>query len=93
MKTTTFCKLKTSLSRNFVYNLQTFQMGILSSDFYVFCCKFSMKTIFCLSVYTDKPKFVGFRVFLCTTASFINQILSFKSVLKRDTILAPFAKE
>ena len=52
-----------------------------------------MKTIFHLSVYTDKPKFVGFRVFLCTTASFIDQILSFKSVSKRDTILAPFAKE
>ena len=52
-----------------------------------------MKTIFYLSVYTDKPKFVGFRVFLCTAASFIDQILSFKSVLKWDTILAPFEKE
>ena len=34
-KKVTFCKLKRSLSRNFVSNFQTFR-GILSSAFYVF---------------------------------------------------------
>ena len=29
-------------------------------DFVNFCCKFSMKIIFFLPVYTDKPKFVAF---------------------------------
>ena len=52
-----FCKLKTSLSRNFVYNLQTFR-GL--SVFLRFCCKFSMKIIVYLPVNTDKPKFFFF---------------------------------
>ena len=33
MKKVTFCKLKTSLSRNFVYNLQTFR-GFCQVNFY-----------------------------------------------------------
>ena len=41
-----------------------------------------MKIIFYLPVNTDKPKFVVFLVFVCTTASFIAQISSFENVLK-----------
>ena len=44
-------------------------------------------------LYTDKPKFVAFLVIVCTTASFNAQISSFENVLKRDAILAPFAKQ
>ena len=35
MKKVTFCKLRTSLSRNFIYNLQTFQgfCQLLLNDF------------------------------------------------------------
>ena len=57
-----------------------------------FCCKFSVKIIFYLPVNTDKPKFVAFLVFVCTTASFIAQISSTENVLKRDAILALVAK-
>ena len=49
---------KMSLSRNFVYNLQTFQ-GFCQVHFYYFFCKCSMKIIFYLSVNNDKPKFVA----------------------------------
>ena len=52
-----------------------------------------MKINFYLPVNTDKPKFVAFLVFVCTTASFITQILSSKNVSKPDTILAPVAKQ
>ena len=52
-----------------------------------------MKIIFYLPLNTDKPKFVAFLVFVCTTASFIAQISSFKYVSKWDAILAPVAKQ
>ena len=52
-----------------------------------------MTVIFYLPVNTDKPKFVAFLVFSCTTASFIAQISSFENVSKRDAILAPVAKQ
>ena len=52
-----------------------------------------MKIIFCLPVNTDKPKFVAFLVFICTTASFTAQMSSTENVLKRDAILAPVAKQ
>ena len=52
-----------------------------------------MKTIFYLPVTTNKPKFVAFLVFVCSTASFIAQISSSENVLKRDAILAPVAKQ
>ena len=52
-----------------------------------------MKIIFYLPVNTDKPKFVAFLVFACTTASFIAQISSFENVSKRDAILTPVAKQ
>ena len=42
---------------------------------------------------TDKPKFVAFLVFVCTTASFIAQIWSSENVSKRDAVLAPVAKQ
>ena len=66
-KKVTFCKFKTSLSRNFVYNFffffYTVFSKILSSAFLRFCCKLSMKIIFYLPVNTDKPKFMAFWVF------------------------------
>ena len=53
-----------------------------------------MKTILYLPVNTDKPKFVGFLVFVCTTAFwFTVQISSSENVSKRDTILAPIAEQ
>ena len=52
-----------------------------------------MEIIIYLPVNNDKPKFVAFLVFVCTAASFINQISSFENVLKRDAILAPVAKQ
>ena len=52
-----------------------------------------MKIIFYLPVNTDKPTFVAFVVFVCTTASFIAQISSSENVLRRDAILAPFPKQ
>ena len=51
-----------------------------------------MKVIFDLPVNTDKPKFVAFLVFLCTTALFIAQISSSENVSKRHAILAPVEK-
>ena len=91
MKKVTFCKFKTSLRRNFVQF--TNFLRILSSAFLRFCRKYSMKIIFYLPVNTDKPKFVTFLVFACTTASFIAQNLSFENVSKRDVILTPVAKQ
>ena len=89
----TFCKLKTSLSTNFVYNIVQTLRGFCQVHFLRFCCKFSMKIIFYLPVNTDKPKFVTFLAFACTISSFIAQILSTENVLKRDAILAPVAKQ
>ena len=84
----TFCKLKSPLSRNFVYNLQIFR-GFCQSAFLRFCSKFSTKIIFYLPVNNHKPKFdVAFLVFVCTTASFIAQISSSENVFKRDVTLA-----
>ena len=51
-----------------------------------------MTIIFYLPVNTDKPKFVAFLVFVCTTVSFIAQISSFENVSKRDAISALVAK-
>ena len=42
---------------------------------------------------TEKPKFVAFLVFVCTTASFIAQISSSENVSKRNAILAPVGKQ
>ena len=63
MKKVTFCKLKMSLSRNFVYNLQTFWV-YCQEYFFQFCCKFSVKIIFYLPVNIDTPKFVALLVFV-----------------------------
>ena len=53
-----------------------------------------MKIIFFLPANNEKPKFVAFLVFVCTTYPFIAQISSFEIVLKRDeAILAPVAKQ
>ena len=50
--------------------------------FYDFVAKFSMKIVFYLPVIKDKPKFVSFLVFVCTNASFIAQIWSFRKCLE-----------
>ena len=55
MKKVTFCELNTSLSRNFVYNLQTIR-GFCQVHF----C--NLKIIFYLPVNTYKPKIVAFLV-------------------------------
>ena len=60
----------------------------MSSDFYDFCRKFSMKIIYYLPVNTDKPMIVAFS----GISSFIAQIPSSQNVLKRDAILALVAK-
>ena len=53
-----------------------------------------MKIIFYLPANNEKPNFVAFLVFVCTTSSFIAQISSFEIVSKRDdAILAPVAKQ
>ena len=80
MKKSNFCKLKTSLSSNFIHNSQTF-WEILSRAFLCFCCKFSMTIKFYLAVNIDKPKFVAVLVFVGTTDSVIAKISSFENVL------------
>ena len=91
VKKVTFCQLKTSLSRNFVYHSQTFR-DIVKSIFTILL-QIRHGIIFHLPVNTDKPKVVSFLVFICTTPSFIAQISSSENVLKRDAILAPVAKQ
>ena len=92
LKNGKFCKLKTSLSKNFVFNLQTFR-GFFVRCILRFRYKFNMKIIFYLPVNTDKPKFLAFLAFVCTIASFIAQISSSECVSKRDFIMAPVAKQ
>ena len=48
-----------------------------------------MKIIFSLPVNNDKPKFVTFLVFLCSTTSFVAQTSSLENVSKGDALLAP----
>ena len=90
-KKSNFLKLKTSLGRNFVNNLQTFR-GFVKCILR-FCCKFSMNIIFYLTSDHREAKFLAFLVFVCTTASFIVQISSSGNVSKRHAILAPVAKQ
>ena len=52
----------------------------------MYVCKLNLKIIFYPPVNTDKPKFVAFLVFVCTTASFIAQISSSENFLKGDAI-------
>ena len=80
------------LNRNLLMFIITNIIGLVSCAFLQFCCKFSMKIIFYLPVNTDRPKFVTFLVFVCTS-SFIAWISSIKNVSKRDAILALVAKQ
>ena len=64
LKKSNVWKSKASLSRNFVYNVQTFR-GFFSTTSLRFCRKFSMKIIFYLPVNTDKPKVVAFCLYDC----------------------------
>ena len=64
MKKGIFCKLKPSLSRELCSKFKNIS-PILSSAL----CWFSMKIIIYLPVKNDKPKFVAFLIFVCTTAS------------------------
>ena len=90
MKRITFCKLKTSLSRSFVYNLQPFWDFVRC--IFKILLQIQHENNF-LPVHNDKPKFVTFLVFVGPTASFIAQISSSENVSKRDAILAPVAKQ
>ena len=63
MKKVTFCKLETSLSRNFVYNLQTFRR-FFQVYFYDFV-RIQHKNNFYLPLNNDKQKFVTFLKFFC----------------------------
>ena len=92
IKRVTFCKLKCLLVGT-LFTIYKHFGDFVKCIFTIFGCKFSMKVIFYLPVNTDKPKFVAFLVFVCTTASFIAQISSFENVSKRDAILAPVAKQ
>ena len=92
MKKVTFCKsLKTSLSGKFIYNLQTFR-GLCQVHFTILS-RILHEIIFYLPVNTDKPKIVGFLVFVCKTALSIAQISSSENASKRDAILAPVVKQ
>ena len=64
MEKGTFCKLKTSLSKEICSQFKNISR-ILSSAL----CWCSMKIIIYLPVKNDKPKFVAFLIFVCTTAS------------------------
>ena len=75
----------TSLSRNFVYSVQTFR-GFCQVHFTILLQIQHANN-------TDKPKFVAILVFVCITATFIKQISSFENVPKRDAILTPVAKQ
>ena len=91
VKKVTFCQLKTSLSRNFVYHSQTFRDIV--------------KRIFIILLQirhgnnfppTSKHRQAKGRQFLgiCLYDPFIiAQISSSENVLKRDAILAPVAKQ
>ena len=79
-KTATFCKLKTSLSRNSLLTIYK-HFGDFVKCLLRFCCKFSIKIIFHLPVGTDK--FVAFLLFVCTTTSFIAQISSSENLETR----------
>ena len=87
----TFCKLKMSLSKNFVFNLQTFR-GFCHVHLTILL-QIQHANNFYLPVNTDKPKFLAFLVFVCTIASFMAQISSSESVSKRESIMAPVAKQ
>ena len=94
MEKVTFCTLKTSLTRNFVDDLQLAFRGLSQVHFYDFLANSALKICsFYLPVNTDKPKFVAFLVFVCTTALLIAQISSFENISKRDAILALVAKQ
>ena len=76
------------LSRKFVHNLHGFR-GFCQVHFCDLVANWtSVKIIFWPPVNTDKPKFVAFLLFFCTTASFIAQISSSQNFLKRDAISA-----
>ena len=91
VKKVTFCQLKTSLSRNFVYHLQTFR-DIVKSIFTILL-QIRHGNNFPPTRKRRQAKVVNFLVFVCTTPSFIVQISSSENVLKRDAILVPVAKQ
>ena len=92
MEKVTLCTLKTSLSWNFVHNLQLVFRRLGQVHFYDFVVNLAL-IIFYLLVNTDKPKFVASLVFVCTTALLIAQISSSENISKRDAILALVAKQ
>ena len=86
MKKVTFCKLKTSLRRNFLTIYKHF------SDF-VKCIFTILLQIQHENNFLPTSKHQQVKVFVCTTASFIAQISSSKNASKRDAILVLVAKQ
>ena len=92
MKKGTICKIKTSLSRNFVYNLQTFRE--FCQVHFTILLQIQPENNFPTYQWTraNQSSSLSWNLFLMT-ASFIAQILSFENVSKQDAILAPGAKQ
>ena len=92
MKKVTFCKLKTSLSSNFVTIYKHF--GDFVKCIFTILLQIQHENSF---LHTSKQWQAKVRRFLgnclCECFTFIAQISSFENVSKRDVILAPVAKQ
>ena len=84
LKKVNFCKLQTSLGRDFVHNLRTFR-GFCPVHFTILL-QIQYENNFLPTSEHRQTKFVAFLVFVCTNASFIIQISSSENVSKRDAI-------
>ena len=92
MKKVTLFTLETSLSRNFVYNLQTFRRFWQVHFTILLQIQHEKTNSLPTSERRQGQSFVAFLVFERTTSSFIAQTSSSENVSKRDAILAPVAK-
>ena len=84
LKKSKFCKLQTSLGRDFVHNLRTFRR--FCPVHFTILLQIQYENNFLLTSGHRQTKFVAFLVFVCTNASFIVHISSSENVSKRDTI-------
>ena len=93
MKKVTFCKLKTSLSRNFVYNLETeaFQ-GFCQVHFTILLQIRHENNFLPTSEHREAEvcRFLG--IYLCDCFIYRSNFV-FRKCLKPDVILAPVAKQ
>ena len=90
-KLNTFGKLKKSLGRNFVYNLQTFRDFV--KWFLRLLLQIQHENNFLPTSKHWQGKFRRFCGILFFTVSFLAQIRSSENVLKWDDILASVAKQ